>query len=265
MIDLADFERGRRYHGRYKHDLAKLQERLQRALAAHIVHGRRAILAFEGWDCAGKDGIIERLTEGWSEGHHRVWPVGAPTRTEHAHDFLWRFRSKLPAAGEITLFDRTWYGRVLVERVESLIPEKEWRASYTAINRFEKSLADKGVTLIKLFIHITQKEQDKRLRARLDEPWKRWKTGANDFRNRSFRAGYLDAMHEMFARTDRPHARWQVIDGNDKKAARITALTYIADQLEAAVPMDPPALDPDIAALATREIGWRPKKREAVP
>lgn len=257
MIDLADFERGRRYPGRYKHDLGKLQQRLERALAAHIVHGRRAIILFEGWDCAGKDGIIERLTAGWSNAHHRVWPIGAPTKAELAHDFLWRFRSKLPQAGEIALFDRSWYGRVLVERVEQLISKQEWRASYAAINRFEKGLVAKGVTLIKMFVHITRKEQDKRLRDRLDEPWKRWKTGTDDFRNRSFRPQYLEATAEMFARTDRADARWQVIDGNDKKAARIAALTYVADLLEAAVPMDPPALDPEIVALAEREIGWK--------
>lgn len=259
MIDLADFERGRRYRGRYQHDLGKLQQRLERALAAHIVHGRRAIILFEGWDCAGKDGIIERLTDGWSQAHHRVWPITAPTSTELGHEFLWRFRGKLPGPGEIAVFDRSWYGRVLVERVEQLIPEREWRAGFAAINRFEKRLTAKGVTLIKLFIHITRKQQDKRLRARLDDPWKRWKTGADDFRNRSFRPAYMQAMHEMFARTDRADARWTVIDGNDKKAARIAALTYVADRLEAAVPMEPPALDPDLAALAERELGWKPK------
>jgi polyphosphate kinase 2 (PPK2 family) len=116
-------------------------------------------------------------------------------------------------------------------------------------------MAAAGVTLVKLFVHITQKEQDKRLRARLDDPWKRWKTGLDDFRNRAKRAAYLEAMHTMFARTDTGRAPWIVIDGNDKKAARIAALNAIADRLEAAVPMEPPPLDPEVERVARQALG----------
>lgn len=259
MIDLADYERGRKYHGRYRHDLEKLQARLERILAATIVHGGRAVIAFEGWDCAGKDGIIQRLVAEWNQAHYQVTPIGTPSAEEAAHNFLWRFKTRLPGAGEIAIFDRTWYGRVLVERVEKLTSPATWRRSYDTINSFEEQLAADGITLIKVFVHITQKEQDKRLRARLDDPWKRWKTGHNDFRNRSLRAGYLEAMAEMFARTDRPDAPWFVVDGNDKKAARIATLEYIADRLEAAVDMRPPAIDPEIAAIAREAIGWKEK------
>lgn len=260
MIELADYESGHRYKGRYKHDLAKLQTRLERIMAAYIVHGRRAVIAFEGWDCAGKDGIIQRLVAEWPQAHYEVTPIGAPTAQEAAHNFLWRFRTRLPGAGQVAIFDRTWYGRVLVERVEKIASPAKWRRSYDTINTFEDQLVEDGVTLIKVFVHITQKEQDKRLRARLDDPWKRWKTGENDFRNRSYRAGYLEAMAEMFARTDRLHTPWFVVDGNDKKAARIAALTHIADRLEAAVDMHPPVLDPEIALIAREAIGWKPKK-----
>lgn len=259
MIDLAALEEGRRYPGRYKRDLARLQRRLERVLAAHIVHGRRAVVMLEGWDTAGKDGIIQRMVAEWSQAHYEVWPISAPTAQEKAHDFLWRFRERLPAAGEIAVFDRSWYGRVLVERVEGFAGEAEWRAAYDQINAFEANLVEDGTTLVKLFVHITQAEQDRRLRARLDDPWKRWKTGRDDFHNRARRAAYLTAMTEMFARTDTAAAPWRAIDGNDKKAARIAALAHAVDRLEAAVPMDPPALDPEVAALARDALGWVPE------
>ncbi len=259
MIDLADYESAQRYKGRYRKDLEKLQARLERILAAHIVHGRRAVIAFEGWDCAGKDGIIQRLVALWSQAHYDVIPIGAPSAQEAAHNFLWRFKTRLPQVGQVTIFDRTWYGRVLVERVEKLASTPTWRRGYDTINAFEKAMVEDGITLVKVFVHITQTEQDKRLRARLDDPWKRWKTGHNDFRNRSLRAGYLAAMAEMFARTDRPDAPWFVVDGNNKKAARIATLEYIADRLEAAVDMSPPAIDPEIGVIAREAIGWKEK------
>ena len=254
-IDLASLEKGARAH-HYKRRLKHLQRRLEKVLAAHIVHGRRAVIMLEGWDAAGKDGIIERLVAPWSQAHYEVWPISAPTAQEQAQDFLWRFRSKLPEPGSIALFDRSWYGRVLVERVEGFAAEEEWRAAYAAINAFEDGLADDGITLVKLFVHVTQAEQDRRLLARIDDPWKRWKTGPDDFRNRARRADYLLAMREMFARTDTPRAPWHAVDGNDKKAARLAALSHVADRLEATVPMDPPALDPNVATLAARDLGW---------
>jgi len=139
---------------------------------------------------------------------------------------------------------------VLVERVEGFASEAEWRAGYDAINAFEAELADSGTTLVKLFVHVSQKEQDKRLAARLDDPWKRWKTGLEDYRNRAKRDEYLAAMHDMFARTDTGGAPWVVINGNHKKSARIHALTAIADRLAAAVDMSPPPLDPEVERVA---------------
>jgi polyphosphate kinase 2 (PPK2 family) len=254
-IDLADYEAGRRYHGDYESDLAALQRRLDRVLVAHIVHQRRAVVMFEGWDAAGKGGIIQRLAGKWDQRHYEVWPIGPPTAQEKARHFLWRFRRKLPGAGEIVVFDRSWYGRVLVERVEGYASADEWRAGYDEINAFEEELRQNGTTLVKLFVHVTQETQDRRLCERVRDPWKRWKTGLDDFRNRARRADYLDAMREMFLRTDTLTQPWHVIDGNRKKAARIAALSIIADRLEAAVPMDPPALDPDLAILAMDTLG----------
>jgi polyphosphate kinase 2 (PPK2 family) len=257
MIELADYENGRKYHGDYRDALKRLQKRFARILAAHIVHGHRSVIMFEGWDSAGKGGIIQRLTGLWDQHHYEVWPIGAPTAQEKKHDFLWRFRKRLPAPGTISIFDRSWYGRVLVERVEGFASEAEWRAGYDEINAFEDGLAKDGITLVKVFVHITQKEQDKRLRQRLDDPWKRWKTNADDYRNRAKRTAYLAAMAEMFLRTDRPQSSWIAIDGNNKKAARIAALDAIAERLEQAVPMAPPPIDPEILALAKEAIGYR--------
>lgn len=249
-IDLKDYEAGANYSGDYAADLAALQERLARIQVAHIVHKRRAIIALEGWDAAGKGGIIQRLTGKWDPRFFEVWPISAPTDEEKDKHFLWRFWNKLPCTGDIAVFDRSWYGRVLVERVEGFASEAEWKRAYDEINEFEAQQRDCGTTLIKLFVHVTQETQDKRLKKRFDDPWKRWKTGAEDYRNRAKRPAYLWAMDEMFRATNTRWAPWTVIDGNDKKAARIAALTAIADQLEAKVPMAPPPLDPELERLA---------------
>jgi AMP-polyphosphate phosphotransferase len=254
-IDLSDYEDGLSFDGDYEAELAKLQKRLSHIQTAHIVHKRRAIVAFEGWDAAGKGGVIKRLTAEWDPRYYEVWPISAPTQEELSHHFLWRFWQRLPAQHNIAVFDRTWYGRVLVERVEGYASEAEWRRGYAEINDFEAQQIDSGTTLVKIFLHVTQKTQDKRLRDRLDHPWKRWKTGMDDFRNRARRTDYLDAMHEMFHETDTPKARWTVIDGNHKKAARIAALTAIADQLEKHVPMVPPELDPEVVKVAAEALG----------
>ncbi len=252
-IDLSDYEAGGKVDD-YADRLAALQERLGHIQTAHIIHKRRAIIVFEGWDAAGKGGIIKRLTAEWDPRYFEVWPISAPTPEELAHHFLWRFWRRLPAQHNIAVFDRSWYGRVLVERVEGYATKAEWTRGYDEINDFEAQQAETGATLIKIFVHVTQKTQDKRLRERIEAPWKRWKTGLDDYRNRARRGDYLDAMHEMFKRTSTRHAPWIVIDGNDKKAGRIAALTAIADALEARVPMDPPALDPTVEAAA-RQAG----------
>lgn len=250
-IDLSDFEQGGKVDD-YADRLKALQERLGHIQTAHIIHKRRAIIVFEGWDAAGKGGIIKRLTAEWDPRYFEVWPIAAPTPEELSHHFLWRFWRRLPAQHNIAVFDRSWYGRVLVERIEGYASEAEWRRGYAEINDFEAQQADTGATLIKIFVHVTQETQDKRLRERIESPWKRWKTGLDDYRNRARRAEYLDAMHEMFARTNTEIAPWVVIDGNDKKAARIAALTAIADTLAARVPMDPPALDPAVKDAARK-------------
>ena len=254
-INLSDFEAGAKYDGDYDADLAKLQERLAHIQAAHICHQKRAAIIFEGWDAAGKGGIIQRLTAEWDPRYFQVWPIAAPSADEKARHFLWRFWQRLPRDGDIAVFDRSWYGRVLVERVEGFASEADWRRGYDEINEFEAQQADSGTTIVKLFIHVTQASQDERLKERLDHPWKRWKTGLDDYRNRARRNEYLNAMAEMFRRTDTRWGPWKVIDGNNKKAGRIAALTHIAERLEASVPMDPPAIDPALEKVARKALG----------
>jgi polyphosphate kinase 2 (PPK2 family) len=249
-IDLRDYESGASFKGGYAETVRELQERLARILVAHIVHKKRSVIVCEGWDAAGKGGAIQRLTGRWDPRAFRVWPVKAPTEEEKGRHFLWRFWRKLPGTGEIAVFDRSWYGRVLVERVEGLASEAEWRRAYDEINEFEAQQADDGTAIVKLFFHVTQEVQDERLKGRLDHPWKRWKVGEEDFRNRARRDDYLKAIKDMFAHTNTRWAPWHVIDGNNKKAARIAALSTIADVLEKKVPMQPPEPDAKVQVLA---------------
>tara|TARA_R110000782_G_scaffold78276_8_gene155432 strand:- start:86040 stop:86825 length:786 start_codon:yes stop_codon:yes gene_type:complete len=259
-IRLSDYEAGAEYEGDFDKELSELQQRMERVQVAHIVHGRKSVIVFEGWDAAGKGGIIKRLTARLDPRYYDVWPIGAPTAEEKQRHFLWRFWTRLPAAQDIAVFDRSWYGRVLVERVEGFCTEREWKRGYDEINEFEAQQIDAGTNIIKLFIHVTQEEQDRQFAQRLDDPWKHWKTGTEDYRNRSRRADYLDAMHDMFKQTDTRWAPWTVIDGNDRKAGRIAAITEIVERLESLVPMDMPDADPDVVALARKAYGYKPAK-----
>jgi AMP-polyphosphate phosphotransferase len=256
-IDLSDYEKGDKFADDYDAALAAVQERLERIQVAHIVHRRPAILVLEGWDAAGKGGIIKRLTGHWDPRFFEVMPIAAPSEDELAHHFLWRFWTRLPAKGHIAIFDRSWYGRVLVERVEGYASKAEWTRGYDEINEFEAQQIEADATIVKLFIHITQEKQDKELLERLDDPWKRWKTGPDDYRNRAKRADYLEAIEDMFAKTSTRHAPWTVIDGNSRKAGRIAALTAIADQLEAKVKMVPPPIDPEFEKMARAALAGK--------
>jgi polyphosphate kinase 2 (PPK2 family) len=249
-IDLQDYEAGARFDGDYKATLDALQERLSRLFVANLVHKRRTIVVVEGWDASGKGGAIQRLTAECDPRAYRVWPIAAPTDEEKARHYMWRFWQRLPKAGQVAIFDRSWYGRVLVERVEGFAGEPEWRRAFDEINEYESQLVADGTLLVKLFFHVTQETQDARLLARLDHPWKRWKVTEEDLRNRARRDDYLAATKDMFDLTDTRWAPWRVIDGNDKKSARVAALTAVADAMAKALPAKPPAPRPELEQKA---------------
>ena len=242
-------------NGAYEEALAAAQSRLAAVQSAMIGRKRRAIIAVEGLDAAGKGGFIQRLTAPWDPRFFDVQPIKAPDAEEKAHHYLWRFWQRLPAAGEVNIFDRTWYGRVLVERIEGFASEAEWRRAYNEINAFERLLVDDGALLIKLFFTVSQAEQDERLLKRMADPAKRWKVSAEDFRNRLKRDLYVEAADEMFERTHTAAAPWTIVDGDHKKTARIAALTHVADRLSEGLDMSPPPLADDILALARAAFG----------
>ena len=249
-IDLRQYEIGAPFEGEYKKTLADLQERVSRLFVSNYVHRRTAVIVVEGWDAAGKGGAIQRLTAECDPRGFKVWPISAPTEDEKSRHYLWRFWRRLPQAGEVAIFDRSWYGRVLVERVESFATEVQWRRAYDEINEFEAQLAADGTAIIKLFFHVTEGEQAARLLARLGHPWKRWKVTKEDIRNRGRRADYAKAIKDMFDHTDTRWAPWTAIDGNDKKAARIATLNAVVDALERTLPVDPPLVPAEIEHFA---------------
>ena len=261
-IKLSEYEKGEKFEGDFDEALKALQQRMERIQVAHIVHGKRSAIVFEGWDAAGKGGIIKRMTSRLDPRYYEVWPIGAPTAEEKERHFLWRFWTKLPAAQDIAVFDRSWYGRVLVERVEGFCTEHEWKRGFDEINEFEAQQIDAGMNIVKLFVHVTQEEQDRQLAQRIDNPWKRWKTGVEDYRNRNRREDYLAAMHDMFDHTDTRWAPWLVIDGNDRKAGRIAALIAIAERLESLVPMEMPDPDPAVIELARQAYDYEPSGKK---
>jgi AMP-polyphosphate phosphotransferase len=258
-IDLSNYETGAKYSGDYDEGLAKLQDRLAELQSLHILHKCRTLIVIEGWDAAGKGGAIKRLTANLDPRYYQVYSISAPTVEEKDKHFLWRFWNKLPGKCDISILDRSYYGRVLVERVEGFCSETEWRRGYDEINEFESQQADIGTKVIKIFLHVTQETQDKVLTERLDDPAKRWKVTAEDFRNRAKRTDYLDAMDDMFKHTDTRWAPWQVIDGNNQKAARIAVLEYVVKELEACIPADFPEVDAAILKLAGEAFGYSSK------
>jgi polyphosphate:AMP phosphotransferase len=204
--------------------LNRLQRRAARA-------GISTILVFEGADAAGKGGAIRRVTAALEAREYQVIPIAAPTDEERAHHYLWRFWRHLPRAGRVTIFDRSWYGRVLVERVEGYATAAEWMRAYTEINEFEDQLIAHGIVLVKYWIHVTKEEQLRRFKARRDSPFKAWKITDEDWRNRTKWDAYDQAVNEMVERTSTSHAPWTLVEGNDKYYARIKVLKTACDRL----------------------------------
>jgi AMP-polyphosphate phosphotransferase len=205
--------------------------------------GPPVCVLFEGWDASGKGGAIKRLVSELDPRHVRVVQFAAPSYDEKRHHWLWRFWPALPGWGGMSVFDRSWYGRVLVERVEKLATPEQWGRGYEEINHFERMLTAEGMILVKFFLHLSDKEQLKRFEARERDPLRTWKLTDEDWRNRKKRKHYASAIEDMLDRTDTAWAPWHLVEGDQKKFARVKVLETVNDALEAgmrAQGIDPP-------------------------
>jgi len=222
----------------YKPRLKAAQKRLNRLTWAAWNQRRSLVAVFEGWDAGGKGGAIRRATEAMDARLYRVISVAAPTDEERAHHYLWRFWRQLPRDGYATLYDRSWYGRVLVERVEGLASEAQWSRAYAEINDFEEQLAEHGTAVVKFWLHISPEEQLRRFREREITPWKQHKITDEDWRNREKWADYERAVNDMVAHTSTAHAPWVLVPGDDKYYARVMIVERLCEALESVLDED---------------------------
>lgn len=221
----------------YREQLLWYQVEL-RKLAFHLYQEKRLlIIVYEGWDAAGKGGSIRRVTERIDPRGYQVYSIGVPEGDDKKHHYLWRFWRRLlpPDEKQILIFDRSWYGRVLVERVEGFASEAEWTRAYYEINDFERQLTDAGIIVVKFWLHISQKEQLRRFEERQQTPYKAWKLTDEDWRNREKWSLYEDAVNEMLVRTSTLNAPWVVVEGNDKHYARVKVLREVVQLLTEAL------------------------------
>ncbi|AWB68437.1 polyphosphate kinase [Saccharobesus litoralis] len=257
ITDITDLKPERSFANKatYYKLLAKLQYQLLLIQQAYFHQGRRAILVFEGWDASGKGGAIRRITEKLDPRGFRVYPIAAPKHEEQGRHYLYRFQTKLPKPGTISIFDRSYYGRVLVERIEGFASKQEWQRAYQEINEFERLLSDDGVRIVKFFLHISPEEQLKRFKQRLNDPHKRWKLTSEDLRNREKWPEYEKAINQMLAYTSTNHADWHLVNANNKKQTRLVVLETIIAQLSEGVDISPPAIDKELVRQAKKMLG----------
>ncbi len=228
----------------YTRQLALLQARLAVLHGRAVRKGLSTVLVFEGGDAAGKGGAIRQLTQAMDARTYQVHPIAAPTDEEHARQYLWRFWKRLPRAGFMTIFDRSWYGRVLVERIEGFARVEEWRRAYAEINDFEDQMVEHGLIVLKFWLHVSKEEQLKRFQARENTPHKRWKLTKEDWRNHEKWDSYVAAAHEMIQHTSTASAPWTLVESDDKLYGRIKILDTVCAALEARVG-DPESAESD--------------------
>ena len=216
----------------YDKSLARLRGDLYGLAAQNLLHGLSVVLVFEGWDAGGKGGAIRRMVSALDARCYRVHQVAAPNDEERAQHYLWRFWRRLPEAGRVAVFDRSWYGRVLVERVEEFATKAEWQRAYAEIRDFEEQLTSHGTLLMKFWLHIDKDEQERRFLLRRDNPHKSWKLTDEDWRNRAKWEAYEDAANDMIARTSTRSAPWTLVPGNCKRHARLEVLRRLCAALE---------------------------------
>ncbi|MEO0453491.1 MAG: UDP-galactose-lipid carrier transferase [Verrucomicrobiota bacterium] len=230
-LEELDLSRQIKEKDKYKEKLQKYQLKLIHQQRLLMESKRSLILVFEGPDAAGKGGVIRRAVEKLDPRNIRVYSIIKPTPIEYGHHYLWRFWTKLPAKGEIAIFDRSWYGRLLVERVEGFAAQEEWQRAYQEINDFERTLSDGGAIIIKFYLQITKEEQLIRFRRRESDPYKHWKINEEDWRNREKWDQHNAAAEEMFEKTDTDYAPWNLIEGNFKWYARVKVVKTIVERL----------------------------------
>jgi AMP-polyphosphate phosphotransferase len=218
----------------YDRELERLQGDLARLTRHAKFRKHGLVLAFEGMDAAGKGGAISRITHALDARQYQVVPVSAPTPEERTYPYLWRFWRDVPERGHIAIYDRSWYGRVLVERVRGFASPQDWRRAYGEINEFERQLTETGLIVAKFWLHVSKAEQLRRFKARDEDPLKRFKVDPEDWTNRTFYDAYQAAAAEMIQRTDTPAARWTVVPADDKKSARVHVLRTVCEAIESA-------------------------------
>jgi polyphosphate kinase 2 (PPK2 family) len=219
----------------YRKKLVKLQARLNGLTRDRKMRDRSVVMVFEGMDAAGKGSTIRRITQAMDARFYSVIPIAAPTEEERAQPYLWRFWRSVPARGRAAIFDRSWYGRVLVERVEGFAKEADWMRAYPEINDFEEQLADSGAIVIKFWLAITPKEQLARFKLRQKTSYKRYKITEEDWRNRKKWPAYERAVADMIDRTSTDHSPWNVVASDDKLFSRIEAIEKVCERLEGAL------------------------------
>jgi len=233
--------------------LEELQSELLRFQQSTYKHGHKIVLVFEGPDAGGKGGAIKRMTQSLDPRGYQVYPIGAPDEKERREHYLQRFWHRFPARGQMVVFDRSWYGRVLVERVDQLAAPADWQRAYAEINAMEQLLVDDGIIMLKFFMHVSKKEQKRRLLERMRVPEKRWKITGADLDTHEQWEEYTDAWNDMLSRTNTTHSPWFVIPGDNKHAARVSVLNWLVIMLAEKLQRYGQKLDPDLVARA-REL-----------
>jgi AMP-polyphosphate phosphotransferase len=257
-ITLATFEEGISFDGDIAAERISLHQKLASLHIRHIANGCRTLIVLEGWDGSGKGAIARSLAGMLDPRYFKAEHITASDAGIGERHFLWRFWQRLPAKAEITLFERSYYRRVLDERVDGLASVAEWKRGFDEINEFEAQQRDSGTHIIKLFLHISGETQRKVFAQRLHDPEARWSINAEQLHRLSTRTAYREAVEEMFSHNDTRWAPWKVLDAQDMAVTEIAVLRHIAAELEKTVPMELPDIDFETAALAARDLGLEP-------
>jgi polyphosphate kinase 2 (PPK2 family) len=261
MLETIDLSR-RLTREEYVCNLLRYQLQLRELAYQLYVQKRTLVVVYEGWDAGGKGGNIKRVTEKLDPRGYEVFSIAAPKGEDGTHHYLWRFwrRLKPPDEKQVIIFDRSWYGRVMVERIEGFCTEAEWKRAYREINEFERQLVDFGMIVAKFWIHISPEEQLRRFEARRDTPYKAWKLTEEDWRNRAKWDGYAEAVNDMLLRTSTATAPWTIVEGNDKWFARVKTLRTLVEVLSKELDYQP--VEPPVAGVQSEDTDEAKRARK---